>query len=567
MVRKLLLLTIFVMVALSLVWAGGSSEKGTTGTSTGSQSVQLLAKSWQTFKDQPITLKAYWDPPRDFSDMHLDALVPKQILADTGVTLDIKTAVDGTEQSLNLLIASGEWPDFMYVDYERPAAHALVDDSLLNSYVDLNKTYGVDMVKRLNVNQKFVQRTQFGTQDVYFLNQAGIPPEHWDSPWVIKYQSGVMVNKYYYNLLGAPKINSMDDFINLAIRAKTEIPGMKYPVNVQRLAASRKGLFGEPTEVDQLRPFYGLKDPSNFNNPQGTDPKFYFQTDAFVQLLKDLNRMWNAGLIAPDVWTASGGSAKLQYFYAGQGMFDMQNDTDNLLGTTTQLQKTDPRFSAEMLPDFDAVPGKYAYSAVDQLGIGEHRGFAIPKGTKNTLRALTFLDYIFSDDFQLMNIYGIEGQTFTMKDGIPNYTPEFQKELDSLSSAQVQAKYYFNYLQGDLRDGFWALIQRQQSMPPMLEALRGPLAPTIKKFKDITKVAAAQIASYPTGSEELKIYTNIVEVFGDSVARIVVGPPADVESSYKALLTRVEGMGLAKLNAYQGQYIKNFADLVAKFGN
>ena len=566
MVRKIVLFAMLALVALSLAWGGGTDEaaKG----STDSESVRLLPKSWETFKDQPITLDLYWDPPRDFSEMHLDALIPKLMLEDTAISLNIKTAVDGTEQSLNLLIASGDMPDFMYINYERPAAHSLVDDGLLYSYQELEDMYGVNMVDRLNVNQKFVQRTQFGTKDIYFLNQAGLPPQHWDSPWAIRYQSGVMVNKYFYDQLGAPPIKSMDDFINVAIRAKKEISEVEYPVNVQRLAASRKGLFGEPTEVDQLRPFYGLKDPSNFNNAQGTDYKFYFQTDAFVQLLKDLNRMWNAGLLMPDIWTASGGGGgKLKYFYAGKGMFDMQNDSDNVQGASMQVAKVNPQYSVVMLPNFNAVPGKYAYSAADQLGIGEQRGFAIPKDAKNALRALTFADYIFSDDLQIMLMYGVEGETYTMVDGVPKFTDSFQNELSTLSGDQQNEKYSFNWLSGDLRDGYWAMIQRQQNMPEMLEALRGPLAPTVANFKDITRVAAAQVASYPSASEELKIYTNIKEVFGDSVARIVVGPPANVESSYRDLLAQVEGMGLAKLNEFQGNNVKNFANLVAMYGD
>jgi hypothetical protein len=245
----------------------------------------------------------------------------------------------------------------------------------------------------------------------------------------------------------------------------------------------------------------------------------------------------------------------------------MQNDADNLQGATREVQKIDSRYSVVMLPDFDAVPGRYEYSAADQLGIGEQRGFAIPKDADNALRALTYLDYIFSDDLQIMLMYGIEGQTYTLVDGIAEFTDSFQRELSSLSGDQQSEKYSFNYLSGDLRDGYWAMIQRQQNMPEMLEALRGPLAPTIAKFKDITRVAAAQVASYPSDSEELKIYTNIREVFGDAVARIVVGRPGDVESSYRDLLNQVEGMGLAKLNAFQGENIKNFASLVEMYGD
>ena len=213
--KRVISVAIVLMAITTLAWAQPPAE---TGSSTG-EAVKLLPKSWETLKDQPATISAFWDPPREFGDVNTDALVPTVMREQTGVRLDVKTAIDNTEQSLNLLIASGSLADFMYINYERPAARNLVESDLLYSYDELYETYGVQLINRLNANQRFVQRTTFGTKDIYYLNQAGVPPDKMDDPWVVKYQTGIFVNRFYYDKIGAPPIKSMDDFIAAAQKA------------------------------------------------------------------------------------------------------------------------------------------------------------------------------------------------------------------------------------------------------------------------------------------------------------------------------------------------------------
>ncbi len=559
---KWFLLAGAMLIIASASLVAGGAEEAPRGSEQGR--VQLLDKSWETFQDEPITLTAFWDKQRDFTEvLRSDALVIEEMTRATGVTLDIRAAVDSSEQSLNLLIASGEYPDFMFVEYGRPAGGALVDDGLLYSFDELADEYGVDMTRYLNPNQLFTQRITFDRPEIYYLNQAGVPASKWDDPLVVRWEIGPMVNDAYYEAIGSPSIESIDDLINAALRAREET-GVPYPINVHRQRADRRGLWNEPVEVVRLLAFYGLDDPSNFNNPQGTNHKFYFQTEAFIDLLTDLNRMWDLGLLPPDVWTSTNKRARA---FAGEVMFELVNDASNLQSYTLNVQDNmGPDHSFRVLPNFSARPEKYEYSAAGSFGIGEEWAFSIPRNGANPLRALAFLDYIYSDDFQILNWFGLEGEHHTVVDGTPTLIPDFAERLAGMTNEQRAAEYQFNALSSDLRDGYWVNVQRQQNMPEFAAALAGPLAPTIQAFRDTTQVAAAQIASYPPDSEELKIFSNIASVFGDEVARIVVGPADQIEGSYNALMQRIEGMGLAQLNDFQGQYIRDFSDLVARYG-
>ncbi len=91
------------------------------------------------------------------------------------------------------------------------------------------------------------------------------------------------------------------------------------------------------------------------------------------------------------------------------------------------------------------------------------------------------------------------------------------------------------------------------------------MKPVLDNFVDLTFMPEATSAPYPAGSEELKIYSVIRETFGDEVTRIVQGPAGSVERDFNDLLSRIEGMGLAKLNAFQEAKAVAFAETVKKY--
>jgi hypothetical protein len=134
-----------------------------------------------------------------------------------------------------------------------------------------------------------------------------------------------------------------------------------------------------------------------------------------------------------------------------------------------------------------------------------------------------------------------------------------------MGRADLRDQYGFNILGGTIRDDYWDMIRRQQQAPEMREAI-GILRPAIDSFHDLTFVPEAISVSYPADSEENKIYSQIKEVFGDELMKIILNSrPQSVEADYRALLTKVEGMGLGKLNAYQQAAAESFQQSVDKY--
>jgi len=546
----IVLLTVMLLVC-SLVWGGGEKEV---------EAKEVVKRefenSWENYKDEPITLAVFADNPNlDSATFEkYDTLIPQLVREETGVTLDFTEAVDSSEQSLNLLIASGDYPDILFINIRKHTQPALsmIENDQIWAFDDLKEKYGIDTLKHISVNQRFYLRTLFGTDKICYLTNMGVPDEHMDSPWLVRWQTGTYINEKLYKALGSPPVNSFEDLMNVAERIKAQNPRIEFPINVTRSTGKRK--FNEAAEFNALKMYYGLNDPTSYWK-LGEEHKFYFQAPAFIDLLKDFNKMYNRGLISPIIWTGSK-SDKMGQLFSGAAAITLNGDADNLEKYTTTLQAKFPDERYIMLPPYPGRP-KYEFTAAGHYGRGGQSGWAIPKGGKNTLRALAVVDYLMSDHFQLLMQYGREGREHDIVGGMPVLKPE----IAALPGTDIMGKYYFNPCEGNFRNNYWAMIQRQQRLPSMLEAIK-VLKPAADKYKNLLFMPEAVDVSYPAGSEELKIYSVIRETFGDELTRIVQGPPDRVESDYKALLAEIEKMGLSKLNAFQQRAAEEFAEKV-----
>jgi putative aldouronate transport system substrate-binding protein len=553
MKKALFLLTLMVLVG-SVVWAGGTKE-GETKELVKTE----FEKSWENYKDEPITLTLYSDDKNmeEKEFMRYTQLIPQLMRDTTGVTLDIRKAVDASEQSINLLIAGGEYPDLMLINTKRQPAVSLVENERIWAFDDLKDKYGIDPIKNININQRFAIRSRFMRDKLYYLTTYGLHPDHLESPWLVKWMTGVSVNGKQYKDIGSPPIKSFDDLMDVAQKIKAKFPRVEFPLMITR--STGRGPFNEPGEIGKMLLYYGLNDPTTYWK-LGQPRKFYFQTEAFLDLIKDFNKMLQLELVSPIIWTGSK-QDKLALVYNGNAAFEVNSDGDNVQSRNKVVKKKFPDEYYVMLPAFSAHP-KYKFGAADTIGLGGALGWCIPKGGDNTLRSLVFVDYMMSQDFQILNQYGREGVEHDIVKGMPVLKPELIK-MGPTSEASEQ-KYDFNVLGGAFRDAFWKLVDRQFTMPELLDSLK-TLKPVADKFHDLTFVPEAADAPYPEGSEELKIYSVIRETFGDELTTIIQGPPEKVESDYKALLAKVEGMGLQKLNDFQEKYAQSYADLIKKY--
>jgi putative aldouronate transport system substrate-binding protein len=150
-----------------------------------------------------------------------------------------------------------------------------------------------------------------------------------------------------------------------------------------------------------------------------------------------LNRLYNEKLIDPEFaiiskqqWEAKVSTGKVGSVYYNPGRTDFFTNT---------LQKENPK--AKMI-GYGALKNKNGKG--DLQPINPLKGvMVISSQSKNAEVVIKFFDFINSPEGQLLTQYGIEGTSYTMKDGKPQYSDEFKKNVaESTSALGISTAHY-----------------------------------------------------------------------------------------------------------------------------
>lgn len=193
--------------------------------------------------------------------------------------------------------------------------------------------------------------------------------------------------------------------------------------------------------------------PQGYNNfpvfrSFGADPRMYLNSEGVFQFgpalpgMKDalafLNKLYNEKLIDPEFaiiskqqWEAkvSKGNVGAIFFNPSRtdfftGVLAKDNPKAKMVGGGAIKDKNG---RGELLPD-------YSLKGV----------MAISSKSKNAELIVKYYDFLYSPEGKLLTQYGIEGTSYTMKDGKPQYTEEFKKDIPSnLTNIGLSTTRYF----------------------------------------------------------------------------------------------------------------------------
>jgi len=546
---------IFVLVLV--LSAGILASKGTNDSQSLNSTIENPDRPWESFSDTPKTLSMYFDTNVAWYD-NFDAWIFDEIARDTGVTLELQTAPSDTEEGLQLLVASNNYPDLLWLNWTKATTKEFLQNGLALSLSEIKDRFGLDFYPLVNESSAFFHKSTFGVDDLYGIPTYQIPQEKIDNndPWIVKYQSGTSVNRNIYEEIGSPKINSMNDYIQMNLTVKQNYPDrLQYPIMVYRGTARDE--FNLPPEIYLWKKFYDLAEPMLYNT-DGQPFTFYFETPAFKEMVKDVNRMYNLELFNPLLWTATQGEEKWSLIRGGTAFTQVHADADNLDDETSLMNKRFPNESYMFLPTFSADPSKYSNKPVGTYGVGKH--FVALPSENATAMAAAFMSYINSDVYRIKTQWLEIGKQSVMdSDGIPKFVPPY----DKWSSTELNQEFGWNPYYGFLRDDYYPMILRQQNYPLMREALQ-ILKPALENHINPLSSQFAVSATMLTG-DALKVYSNIKEYFGDEITEIVKGSPANVEVQLEKVIAEVENLGLEtmrqgfeKLVAEQKATIKKY---------
>ena len=418
MKRKVVsLMLVSAMVAGMLAGCGSDSGSSKGGSSTETGSAAEASSSGETADDaddkSPITFEYF---NADGKNGNWDNPVAKAITEATGVTLDVSYPVASqgdAKEDVALMIANDEYPDMIYA---KGSATDLYQAGALIDMTDLIEKYGPNIKKMYGAEMEKLKWSQ-DDPGIYQLSYAGVNQKTLTTGGSCQIQwAALKENDYKY-----PKtLDEYEKMIKsyLAAHPKTE-DGLDM-IGITMSASDWHWMItlGNPAGL--------IADASPDNGQWIIDDEYNVHykhvTDEEKEYFKWLCRMYNEGILDPnfatqtdDDYIAKVASGRVVAITDAEGHYSQCEATLVADGKVDQTYVGLPVTLRE-----DQVEKALLYQ-----GTTVGWGIGITKSCEDPVRAIKFLDYLCSDEGQILYHWGIEGENYFLDDnGQPYRTDE-----------------------------------------------------------------------------------------------------------------------------------------------
>ena len=418
MKRKVVsLMLVSAMVAGMLAGCGSDSGSSKGGSSTETGSAAEASSSGETADDaddkSPITFEYF---NADGKNGNWDNPVAKAITEATGVTLDVTYPVASqgdAKEDVALMIANDEYPDMIYA---KGAATDLYQAGALIDMTDLIEKYGPNIKKMYGAEMEKLKWSQ-DDPGIYQLSYSGVNQKTLTTGGSCQIQwAALKENDYKY-----PKtLDEYEKMIKsyLAAHPKTE-DGLDM-IGITMSASDWHWMItlGNPAGL--------IADASPDNGQWIIDDEYNVHykhvTDEEKEYFKWLCRMYNEGILDPnfatqtdDDYIAKVASGRVVAITDAEWHYSQCEATLVADGKVDQTYVGLPVTLRE-----DQVEKALLYQ-----GTTVGWGIGITKSCEDPVRAIKFLDYLCSDEGQILYHWGIEGENYFLDDnGQPYRTDE-----------------------------------------------------------------------------------------------------------------------------------------------
>lgn len=415
MKRKVVsLMLVSAMVAGMLAGCGSDSGSSKGGSSTETGSAAEASSSGETADDKsPITFEYF---NADGKNGNWDNPVAKAITEATGVTLDVSYPVASqgdAKEDVALMIANDEYPDMIYA---KGSATDLYQAGALIDMTDLIEKYGPNIKKMYGAEMEKLKWSQ-DDPGIYQLSYAGVNQKTLTTGGSCQIQwAALKENDYKY-----PKtLDEYEKMIKsyLAAHSKTE-DGLDM-IGITMSASDWHWMItlGNPAGL--------IADASPDNGQWIIDDEYNVHykhvTDEEKEYFKWLCRMYNEGILDPnfatqtdDDYIAKVASGRVVAITDAEWHYSQCEATLVADGKVDQTYVGLPVTLRE-----DQVEKALLYQ-----GTTVGWGIGITKSCEDPVRAIKFLDYLCSDEGQILYHWGIEGENYFLDDnGQPYRTDE-----------------------------------------------------------------------------------------------------------------------------------------------
>ncbi|AIQ28686.1 hypothetical protein P40081_11255 [Paenibacillus sp. FSL P4-0081] len=526
--------------------ANASAEPANAGTDTGS------TESWKQ-DTSPFKFTQYFYGNWASAYLWKDQYAMKLATEKTGVTIDRKLATGNDDDYLNTMIASGDLPDTIMLDWNNPAVSKLINngmvysmDELMDKYApELKSMLDPDMVKYHSVNGKlWYLPNLFETAD-RLTSGVPITPIR---PWFFR--------EDIYKAIGSPELKTTDDLMNALKLAKEKFPEIS-PVGVENFDVA-KNSFGGSLSMNFLISSFSPNLLEERIKDDQQIVEYPMRNKGFIDSFRYMNQLYRNGLFDSQllIYKQEQYEEKLygaQYAAASQYMSNMYTQYNPKIESTLGA---DHKYS--IIGGLQANGQDPRYAASRLMG---WQGFFITKNAKNPERIIRFAEYAWSDEGQLDARYGTEGETYDMVDGLPKFKQEIM-DLKLKDNNAYNAQYGFDDSTLLMRAGkLWDDASARDFQEQQPEQFAG--AKLLEKY-NFDSYSLGMDNLEPDGSSpEGVINGKVKDLWNKTIPKLILSETdADFDNAYNDFISQMDKVGAEK--AEKVMYQRHLEDMQKK---
>ncbi|MBW7455360.1 ABC transporter substrate-binding protein [Paenibacillus sepulcri] len=412
----------------------GENSKAANNTGTANTSTNAGA---ETEDLSPVTFSFFAeDPNPNWNNMQDE--VSKEITKKTGVTLDAEFAVGDPAQKVALMAASGQYPDIISAKGD---IGKLVDAGGVIDLTDLINKYAPNIKRVLG---PYLSRAKYTTEDqsIYAIpTWAAVDEQRFVAGGGFELQHRVVKEAGY------PQIRTVQDY-EKAIKDYLA----KHPTDENGNKNIGVSLNADDwhIQISVTNPAVattGGSDDGEYWVDQDTfEAKYHFRRPEEKEYFRWLNHMNAEGLLDPESFVQKYDQYKAKVA-SGRvlGLIDQDwdyNDGQQALKSAGKLDQTYGHYPVTLSEDFKET-------SFWPTGFMGGYGISISSTAKDPVRIIKFLDFLASDEGQILNNWGIEGKHYVMEDGKRVVPQEVQDRINNDNTAftkETGIGFYWNMM-------------------------------------------------------------------------------------------------------------------------
>ncbi len=570
LLRSSSLLTTAILLTVMTACSGGNKQE-----SSGSPSASTPAESTATGSGEaapsPITFSMYSSATNaNWNNMQDD--VGKEITAKTGVSLDIRFSMGDDNQDIALIASSGDYPDLIA---PQGAASTLVDADAMLDLTDLIDKYAPN-IKRVAGENLSHMRWSKEDPSIYFIPTLDTISSR-DVEGVTDAVGPFMLQHAVVKELGYPTIRTLQDFEN-AIKAYYDkhpaIDGQKtIPLSLNADDWNIIFTVTNPAFIVTGAP----DDGEYYVDPETKEAILHYKRPEEKEYFRWLNHMNDIGLIDPesfvqknDQWKAKIASGRVLGVIGATWQF---NDAKRSLIQEGKAERTFGIYDVNLSPDM-----KTRVNQVSAFSGGW--GIGITKDCKDPVRAIKFLDFLASDEGQVLNNWGVEGKQYVVENGKRVIPPDVLDQKVNNANAFFKDTgvgsygYSLRYADGmkDPSGNYYTPIFPEQIVNEYTPIEKEVLAaygkttwrdmfPKSNEFP-VKEWGAAWNLPIPVDSDANVIAEKIRKnVIWKRIPEIILSKPSEFDSKWDAFIQELNKTGAEKMEKDFTKYLKERLEL------